>query len=368
MKKFLTILLLVLVVTGMLFANGEKESESMGNEPFKIGVIYVSAPGDFGYSYMHDQGTKALEAKFKDKVQIIRAENVAENESSQRMMENMVAQGCKLIFANSFNYQEYMKNVAMDNPEVLFEHCSGYLDNENMHNYFGKMYQIRYLSGMIAGSMTKTNKIGYVAAYNIPEVVRGINAFTLGVQKVNPNAEVRVVWTNTWFDPSLEREGAISLLDAGCDVIAQHQDTTEPAKAAIDRNAYAVGYNADFSALVEEKPENVLCSAIWHWDAYMIPAVEHALNGTWKDQPKAYWGGLEDGIVDLSKISPLVSKDVIKQVEAVKKDMHDKKWDVFWGEIKDNEGNVKQNAGGKMSDGDLLSMQWFVDGVVGSVK
>ncbi len=368
MKKLLTILLLALVVTGMLFANGGQESQEVENQPFKIGVIYVSAPGDFGYSYMHDQGTKAVKEKFGDKVKIVVAENIAENESSQRMMENMIAQGCKLIFANSYNYQTYMQNAAKDNPEVLFEHCSGYLDNENMHNYFGKMYQIRYLSGMIAGSMTKTNKIGYVAAYNTPEVVRGINAFTLGARRTNPKAEVRVVWTNTWFNPSLEREGAISLLDAGCDVIAQHQDTTEPAKAAIDRGAYAVGYNADFSALVKEKPENVLCSPIWHWGAYMIPATEHAMNGTWKDQPKAYWGGIEDGIVDLSPISPLVSEEIKKDVAEVKQKIKDGQWDVFWGELKDNDGNVKQKAGEKMSDGDMLTMQWFVDGVIGNVK
>lgn len=366
MKKLAVALLCVLLATVGLFAQGSSETkastEDMG--PLKVGVIYVSAPGDFGYSYMHDQGTKAAEAKFGDKIEVIRMENIPENEEVERTMENLIDAGCKIIFANSYNYQEYMLNVAKAHPDVYFEHCSGYLQNENMSNYFGRMYQMRYLSGIIAGQMSESGNIGYVAAFNTPEVIRGINAFTLGARSVNPDATVRVVWTNTWFDPSKERQGAVSLLDAGCDVIAQHQDTTEPAKAAIERGKYAIGYNADFSKITGS--DHVLVSPMWDWGNYMIPEIQKVMDGTWKSQ--SYWGGLDDKMIHLSPISPLVPQATQDMVAEKLNDIATGKMDVFWGELKDNQGNVMQNAGEKMSDADMLSMMWFVDGVIGSVK
>ncbi len=304
-----------------------------------------------------------------DKVEVIRMEGIPENESSERVMESLIDEGCKIIFANSYNYQQYMLNVAERYPDVYFEHCSGYLSADNMSNYFGRMYQMRYLSGMIAAEMSPSGKIGYVGAYNTPEVVRGINAFTLGARAVNPAATVTVVWTNTWFDPSLERQGAVALLDQGCDVIAQHQDTTEPAKAAIERGKYAIGYNADFRKIIGD--DHVLVSPpMWNWGGnYMIPAVQSALDGTWETQ--SYWGGgLEDEMIHLSPpISPpLVPKAVVDEAMAIQDKIHDGEWDVFWGgALKDNTGAVRQKAGEKMSDDAMLTMDWFVEGVIGSV-
>jgi basic membrane protein A len=367
MKKLLVLMAIALFAITSTFAQGSKEStspEAMTSEPLMVGVIYVSAPGDFGYSYMHDQGTLAAEAKFGDKIKVIRMENVPENEESERAMENLIDAGCKIIFANSYNYQQYMLNVAQDHPDVYFEHCSGYLSNDNMSNYFGRMYQMRYLSGMIAGRMSEKGQIGYVAAFNTPEVVRGINAFTLGAKAENPDVTVRVVWTNTWFDPSKERQGAESLLDAGCDVIAQHQDTTEPAKAAIERGDYAIGYNADFRAITNS--DNVLVSTMWNWGNYMIPEIQDALDGTWTK--KEYWGGLDDDMIKLSDFSPLVPEDLVAEIEAIEKSMRADTFDVFWGKLTDNKGMMKQADGEKMSDGDMLSMDWFVDGVIGSVN
>lgn len=364
MKKLSLISLLLLVGATLVFAAGAQEAAPKAEEPFKVGVIYISSPGDMGWSYMHDQGTKAAEAYFGDKIEVIRMENVPENEASMRAMEQLIDAGCKIIFANSYNYQDYMLQVAKENPDVYFEHCSGYHLNHNMSNYFGRMYQMRYLSGMIAGKMSPTGKIGFVAAFNTPEVVRGINGFTLGVKAVNPKATVTVVWTNTWFDPSLERQGAVALLDQGCDVIAQHQDTTEPAKAAIERGKYSIGYNADFRAIIGS--DLVLVSPMWSWENYMIPAIESAMNGTWKSQ--SYWGGLEDNMIRLSPISPLVPQDFQAQVMAKKDEIAAGKFDVFWGEIRDNKGVVRQKAGEKMSDQAMLTMDWFVEGVIGSVK
>ncbi|MGE4466477.1 BMP family ABC transporter substrate-binding protein [Sphaerochaeta sp.] len=363
MKKSIVFLLIMLLATSFVFAQGAQETTDAADAPLKVGVIYISPPGDMGYSYMHDQGTIAMEEHFGNKVEVIRMEGIPENESSERVMESLIDEGCKIIFANSYNYQQYMLNVAERYPDVYFEHCAGYLSADNMSNYFGRMYQMRYLSGMIAAEMSPSGKIGYVAAYNTPEVVRGINAFTLGARAVNPDATVTVVWTNTWFDPSLERQGAVALLDQGCDVIAQHQDTTEPAKAAIERGKYAIGYNADFRKIIGD--DRVLVSPMWNWGNYMIPAVQSVLDGTWESQ--SYWGGLEDEMIHLSPISPLVPQDVVDEVMAVQDKIHDGEWDVFWGELKDNNGAVRQKAGEKMSDDAMLTMDWFVEGVIGSV-
>jgi basic membrane protein A len=363
MKKLTVLLVLLLLSTTLVFAAGAKETAAGADEPLKVGVIYITSPGDMGYSYMHDQGTIAAEAYFGDKIEVIRMENVPENDSSMRVMEQLIDEGCKIIFANSYNYQDYMLQVAKENPDVYFEHCSGYLSNDNMSNYFGRMYQIRYLSGMIAAKMSPSGKLGYVGAYNTPEVVRGINAFALGARAVNPKATVTVVFTYTWYDPSLERQGAIALLDQGIDVIAQHQDTTEPAKAAIERGKYAVGYNADFRKIIGD--DKVLASPMWNWENYMIPAIESVLEGTWKTQ--SYWGGVDEGMVHLSPISPLVPADFQKEVAAVQTKIENGEWDVFWGALKDNTGAVRQKAGEKMADSDMLTMDWFVEGVIGSV-
>ncbi len=362
-KKAIVVLLIALIVSSMAFATGAKETATGSDQPYKIGVLYISPPGDMGYSYMHDQGTKAAEAYFGDKIKVTRMESVSEDENSLRVMENLIGEGCEMIIGTSYGFMDYMYQLAEEYPEVKFEHASGYKSSDNMNNYFGRMYQMRYLSGMIAGAMTKSNKIGYVGAFSIPEVIRGIDAFALGVKETNPKATVYVVFTNTWFDPALERQGATALLDMGCDIIAQHQDTTEPAKAAIERGGYAVGYNADFGTILGS--DKVLVSPMWNWGNYLIPTIQKALDGTWTGN-NAYWGGLEDEMIKLSPISPLVPEAVQKQVATKLQQMHDGTFDVFWGEIKDNKGNIVQKAGEKMSDADMLSIQFFVDNVNGT--
>jgi basic membrane protein A len=222
------------------------------------------------------------------------------------------------------------------------------------------MYQPRYLSGIVAGKATKTNIIGYAAAFPIPEVIRGINAFTLGVRSVNPKAQVRVVWTNTWFDPVKEREAAVALLDAGADIIAQHQDTTEPQKAAAERDLMSIGYDSDMRGFVGD---SVLVSPVWNWGSYYVNTVKAILDGTWKTQQ--YWGGLKDGIVKLSDYSPKVPQAVRDMVAAKHQKILNGTWDVFYGPIKDQNGKEVVPAGGKMSDPDMLNMSYFVEGVVG---
>jgi basic membrane protein A len=237
-----------------------------------------------------------------------------------------------MIFATSFGYMDGMYEVAQEFPDIYFEHCSGYKTADNMSTYFGRIYQPRYLSGLVAGKMTKTNTIGYVAAFPIPEVIRGINAFTLGVRKANPRATVRVVWTNTWYDPVKEREAAVALLDQGVDIIAQHQDTTEPQKAAQERGALSIGYDSDMRTFVGD---TVLASPMWNWGSYYISTVKDAMNGTWKTHQ--FWGGLESGIVVLSEMSPQVPASVRVLVDQEKDRILEGTWDVFCGPVKDQQ-------------------------------
>lgn len=344
-------------------AEEKKEEAVPADDAFKVAFVYIGPPGDLGWTYMHDIGRLQMEEALGDKVSSTYIESVEEGPDASRIMGQYARQGYDMIFATSFGYMDYAYEAALDNPDVLFEHCSGYKTTDNMSTYFGRMYQPRYLSGIVAGSMTKSNIIGYVAAFPIPEVVRGINAFTLGAQLVNPDVQVKVVWTNTWYDPVKEREAAIALLDSGADILAQHQDTTEPPKAAKERGAFSIGYDADMSKFVGD---TVLCSPMWNWGVYYTDTVKAAIDGTWKSH--AYWGGLTEHTVKLSELSPLVPEDVRSDVEDVQKMIESGTWDVFTGPIYDQDGKLVVKDGEVMSDGDMLSMSFFVKGVVGNIN
>jgi basic membrane protein A len=329
-------------------------------EEMKVGFVYVSPIGDAGWSYAHDKGR--LKVEEMDGVKTSFVEAVAEGPDSERVMLNMARKGYDVIFATSFGYMDPMLKVAKQFPDVTFMHCSGFKTAENMGNYFGRMYQARYLSGMVAGAMTKSNTLGYVAAFPIPEVIRGINAFTLGAQSVNPDVTVRVVWTKTWYDPATEKEAAKSLLDVEADVIAQHQDSPGPQEAAQEKGVYSIGYNSDMSAFA---PKAHLTAPIWNWGPFYVDTIEKVKAGTWKAE--AHWPGLADGIVDLAPMSDMVPKDVQDQVMARKQAIKGGE-KVFIGPIKDQKGVEKVPAGSAMSDGDMLGMTWFVQGVVGTTE
>jgi basic membrane protein A len=363
MKRSRIILTLVVFAafTWVFYSGGGLQpAKAEAAEALKAAFIYVGPIGDLGWSWEHDRGRKMLETEFGDKVKTAYIESVPEGPDAARVIRQYAQQGYKVIFATSFGYMDPMLEVARDFPGVFFEHCSGYKTAPNMSTYFGRMYQPRYLSGIVAGKMTKTNVIGYVAAFPIPEVIRGINAFTLGARSVNPSAQVRVVWTSTWFDPVKEREAAVALLDAGADMIAQHQDTTEPQKAAKERGLMSIGYDSDMRGFVGD---SVLASPIWNWGSYYVNTVNAILNGTWKTHQ--YWGGLKEGIVQLSDYSPKVPQAVRGMVAAKQQEILNGTWDVFYGPIKDQNGKEVVAAGGKMSDPDMLNMSYFVEGVIG---
>ncbi|RLC90275.1 MAG: BMP family ABC transporter substrate-binding protein [Chloroflexi bacterium] len=351
---------LVMILALLLTACGPTATPEP--DVYKIALVYIGPPGDLGWTYEHERGRKTVEEHFGDQVELTYVENVPEGPDAARVIRQYAQDGYDMIFATSFGYMDPTLEVAQEFPDVKFEHCSGYKTADNMATYFGRMYQPRYLSGIVAGSMTQNNNIGYVAAFPIPEVVRGINAFTLGVRSVNPDAEVHVVWTSTWFDPVKEREAAVALLDAGSDIIAQHQDTTEPQKAAQERGMLSIGYDSDMRNFVGD---TVLTSPIWNWGSYYVQTVQNAIDGKWETHQ--YWGGLEDGVVQLADFSPRVPQDVRDKVEAAKQKIIGGE-DVFCGPINDQEGNEKIAAGQCMSDGDMLGMDWFVEGVIGTVS
>ncbi|PHR25987.1 MAG: BMP family ABC transporter substrate-binding protein [Desulfotalea sp.] len=347
----------VLVLTLSLFIS----TANAGEKEMKVGFVYVSPIGDAGYSYAHDVGRQAVEAM--EGVTTSYVESVSEGPDSGRVILNMARKGYDVIFATSFGYMDPMLKVAKRFPKVAFLHCSGFKQSENMGNYFGRMYQARYLTGIVAGEMTKSNIIGYVAAFPIPEVIRGINAFALGVQSVNPDATVRVVWTKTWYDPATEKEAAKSLLDVGADILAQHQDSPGPQEAAEERGVYSFGYNSDMASFA---PKAHLTAPVWNWGPYYVKIVEEVKNGTWKAGSE--WPGLAEGIIGLSPFGPMVSQELRDNVAAVKAEIvaGDKK--VFAGPIKDQNGVVKIAEGVVAPDADLLGMTWFVEGVVGTTE
>lgn len=336
-----------------------------GGEKTKVAFVYVGPVGDAGWTWAHDQGRLALEKNVPN-VETAYLENVPENPAdAERVIRDFAQKGFKVIFTTSFGYMDPTINVAKDFPDTVFVHISGYKTADNVSTAFGKIEEPRYVSGLIAGKMTKTNQLGYVAAFPIPEVIRGLNAFTLGVRKSNPNATVKVVWTSTWFDPQKERQAAEALLDGGADVIAQHQDTAGPQQAAEARGKYGVGYDADMSKFA---PKAVLTSPVWNWGVYYTDVVKQVQAGTWKSNQ--YWGSWKDGVVDLAPFGTMVPDDVKTSATAEMdkfKSGTESIFTIFTGPLKDNTGAEKVPAGKAMTAEELLSINWLVEGVEGTI-
>ena len=360
------LLVCTVLISSLLIGCGDKKATSQkasaDKKEIKVGFLYVGPIGDGGWTYSHNEGRLYLEKELK--VPTIYKESVKEDTAEvQKVTEDMINQGCNVIVGTSFGFMDGLEKEAKKHPEVKFLHCSGYKTSENMSTYFGRIYQARYLSGIVAGMKTKTNKIGYVAAFSIPEVVRGINAFTLGVQSVNPNAKVMVKWTNTWYDPAKEKEAGKALLAEGVDVITQHQDTAGPQQAAEEKGAFSIGYNTDMK---DKAPKAYMTAPIWNWGPYYVDQVKAIQQGTWKSE--SYWKGLETGIVDLAELTPNAPAGAKEAVEKAKKDIISGKNKIFVGPIKDQKGNIKVEDGKVMTDEELLKFDWFVQGVVGEIQ
>ncbi len=330
-------------------------------EKLKVGFVYVGPVGDAGWTYEHDQGRKYLEAHDPNVVTTA-VESVAEGADSERVFADLARKGYKLIVGTSFGYMDPMVKVAGQFPGADFVHISGFKRAKNLMTAFGRIEQPRYLTGLVAGSMTKSNIIGYVAAHPIPEVVRGIGAFTLGARAVNPKATVRVVWSNTWYDPAQEKEAAESLLNAGADVLTQHQDSPAAVQAAAGRGKFAIGYNSDMSRF---GPKAFLTAPIWHWGPMYLYIAKQIEAGTFKGED--LWWGIDKGIVDIAPLGPMVPGPVRRMVEAKRKLLVAGRFNEFAGPIKDQSGTLRVPRGSALSDGAQLSMNWFVEGVSGTI-
>lgn len=331
----------------------------IAKEDIKAGFVYIGPVGDEGYSYAHDLGRRALEdmgieTKF--------VENIPENSDCEKAVRDLIDLGCNVIFTTSFGHMDWTLNVAEDFPEVYFCHATGYKTAENMSTYFGRMYEARYLSGIAAGLKTQTNKIGYVAAMPISEVVRGANAFALGVKSVNPDATVEVLWTNTWYDPALEKQTALELLNKGCDVLGQHCDTTAPIIAAQEKGAFAVGYNA---AKPDAGPDAYLTAALWDWSKYYVDTIEQIAAGTWKGEK--IWMPASTGICYLDELSANNAEGAQQAIDEAKALFAQDSLFPFTGPMKDNTGKEMVAAGTQMTDDELWNMMWFVDNIIGTV-
>lgn len=363
MKKLVSLfMVLTMIIAFTACGNKDAETGSNNNADFKVAVIHIGDPAaGAGYTYAHDQGIVAMQKELGlTDAQVIRKNEVNDGDAvaTRTAIEECIEEGAKLIFGTSWGYMDTMEELAKEYPDVMFSHASGYKSNgTNFNNYFGRIYQARYLSGIVAGLKTKSNKIGFVAAMDInnSEVTGGINAFAMGVESVNPEAKVYVKVTNTWYDPTLEGQAAEALLDMGCDIIAQHGDTTAPQLAAQNRGVWGVGYNSD---MTKDAPQAHLTAPIWNWGVYYTKTAKAVMEGTWTAEN--YFGGMDENFVDISPLSANVEEGTAEAVEAARKKIVEDGFKVFEGEIVDNKGNVVCEAGNFISDADITgAMNWY---------
>ncbi|HBF38105.1 MAG TPA: BMP family ABC transporter substrate-binding protein [Firmicutes bacterium] len=328
---------------------------------FKVAFMYVGPVGDAGWTFSHDLGRKYL-AKTLPNVETTFVESVPEGADAERVLADLAEKGNKVIFATSYGYMDPVIKVAARYPNVVFMHCSGYKTAKNAGTYMDRDYEGRYLGGVAAAKYIKSNLVGYVAAYPTPEVVRCINAFTLGAQSINPQVKVKVVWTNTWYDPAAEKAAAMSLINAGAGFITMNQDTPAATQAAEEKGLYAVSNDSDMRAFA---PKAIITGQVGNWGPYYVKLVKSVMNKTWKSSQ--YWGGLKDGMVGLSPYGSMVTPDVKNLVEKKKAALMKDDWAVFAGPIKDQSGNIKVKAGQKMTDQEMASFNWFVQGIEGTI-
>ena len=330
--------------------------------PLKAAWIYPSPAADEGWSKQHDLSRQVIQKKFGDKVQTQFVENVTTMADAERVIRDLASQGNKIIFATSFEFMNPALKVAKEFPDVKFEHATGYKTAENFNYYNARFYQGRYLAGKLAASMSKDGHLGYVAAVPIPEVLQGINAYTLGAQTVNPNVKVDVVWTNTWYDPGKETDATNTLIGQGCDIITHHTNSQAVASTAESKGVKVISYN---SAMVKAAPTQLIGAVTHHWDEYYAKRIQAVLDGTWKTAPM--WGGAELHMVRLSGITPKAPKAVVDDINATYAKMEKQAFNVFTGPIVDNTGKTVIPAGSAADDKHLLTMNYFVKGVLGKV-
>jgi simple sugar transport system substrate-binding protein len=358
MKNFLKIFLISISSLFIAF--------SAFSAPLKVGFVYLTTPGDHGWTYAHERARVILEEKFGDQIETTYVENVPEGPDATRIMRELANQGNQLIFATSFGYMDPTIKVAKEFPDTHFVHVTGYKRSENVATSNIRFHEGRYIQGVAAGLMTKSNKIGYIASFPIPEVFMGINAFTLGLKSVNQDATVSVIWAMTWYDPGKEADAAKVHIAEGADVLAQHTDTPSMLQIAQEKSAFGFGQGSDMEAFA---PKAQLFASVNHWDISYIEHIQSALDGTWSSNASGgnwdTWCGMKDGCLSVTDFKNMPS-DVTAKVQSVADSISSGSFNVFQGPIISNDGAVIA-SGASLNDGDLWAMNYYVQGVIGKI-
>ncbi|WP_421879068.1 BMP family ABC transporter substrate-binding protein [Pacificispira sp.] len=331
-------------------------------DPFKVGFVYVGPIGDHGWSYQHDQGRLAIEAEFGDKVETSYVESVPEGADAERVITQLARSGHKLIFTTSFGYMNPTAKVAKNFPDVMFEHATGFTRASNLATYAARFYEGRYVAGILAGHVSKTNKVGYIASIPIPEVIRGINAFTLSARKINPAIEVTPIWVNSWYDPGKEADSAKALIDQGADIILQHTDSPAPVQTAEERGVWSVGQASDMAKF---GPKSHMTAIIDDWAPYYVERTRQAMAGSWTSGD--IWGGFDTGMVKMGEYNSALPEAAVAEAKAAHDAISAGTLHPFTGPIKNQAGETVVADGATLDDGELLGMNWYVEGVNGKV-
>lgn len=361
MKKISIIgsFILAFIIIGIITINGAQRDTQVTKEKTKVGVLLNGECKDKSWGQSHYEGLELTANQLNLDLHYV--ENTPETEECLAIIDGLITDGCKIIICNSFNYGEWMIQAAERYPDICFFHATGVVDSKNLTTYFGRIYQMRYLSGIVAGMQTETNQIGYVAAFPISEVNRGINAFTLGVRAVNPEATVYVEWSETWTDDEKTAEAATGLLDKNrqIDVLAMHTDSLAVLDIAEERGIWSIGYNYDNS---ESYPNTYLTAPVWDWENFYTPRLLECLQGKFKGDN--YWVGVEEGIVSLAPLTANVKEGIEDEIKKELDRIQSGEFDVFYGPVKDQDGNIRVEKGENMSDEVLLNrFDWYVEGV-----
>ena len=368
MYKNLAATLVAACVVAPSFAQTETtlNSPPSASDPTKVGFVYVTPVLPAGWTRQHEEGRLALERAMPGQVTTTAVDNVPEGADAERVLRDLVAQGNQLIFTTSFGYMEPTLRVAKDFPQVKFENITVYKQTANVATANARHYEGRYLSGIAAARMSKTGVAGFVAGFPIPEVVQGINAFALGMRSVNPQAQVKVVWLNAWFDPAREREAAMTLMDQGADVLSFQVASTAVMAAAQERGKMAIAFHSDMR---KDGPDAQLLAVTHHWGGYYSQRVQAVRNGKWTSGD--VWGGVKEGMVKVEHFGPKLPKAVREEVLARQQEMAAGKLQPFravQADIRDNQAQVRIPKGAQLSDAQLLQMDWLAEGVVGSIR
>lgn len=361
MKKFyiFMVAVLLILVVGIFFIRRQVKDTDITAEQTKVGLILNGTKSDHSWSQSHYEGMEACAKKLNLSVDY--RELVLQNEQCLSIIDEFVKNGCKIIFANSYGHGEAVMQAAEKYPDICFFHATGTQNRKNLATYFGRIYQMRYLSGIVAGLKTKSNTIGYAAAFDLSEVNRGLNAFTLGVRSVNPDAVVYVRFINAWDDDKMTKDAAERLFEhyPDMDVLAMHTDSLAALEAADKKGIWSIGYNIDNSALY---PDSFLTAPVWTWENFYQSCILECLKGKFKG--KNYWEGIDSGMMGLAKLTKNVEADIAGYVDAAEKKLRNGSFDVFYGPIYDNTGTLRIEEGENMTDEAMLeNFDWFVEGV-----